>query len=245
MTMGTRLRAIFFDAGSTLIYPRVGELAGELTAFGFPASVEDFRMAECMGKRKLEEFLWPKIESREIPPQADSIYWLEYVRALLDRLCVPLHLHGDVTRRIVERFRDLRFWSEVFPDTEPLLQTLRTQRYYLGVISNSIGTIEEQLGCVGLASYFRTVLDSALVGVEKPNPGIFQMALDRAQVSAREAVFVGDLYATDIGGAHLAGIAGVLMDRFGAYDDSVACPRITSFDALPEVLGQLGPTILP
>lgn len=239
MTMAARLRAIFFDAGGTLIYPRVDELAGEVTALGFPASVEDFRLAERMGKRKLEEWLWPKIESRDIPPQADSMYWLEYVRALLERLQVPVHLHGAVTHRIVERFRDLRFWSHVFPDTEPLLQALQAQRYYLGVISNSIGTVDEQLGRVGLGSYFRTVLDSALVGVEKPNPGIFQMALDRAGVSANEALFVGDVYATDIGGARLAGIQGVLMDRFSAYDDTVTCPRITSFDALPEVLGQL------
>jgi putative hydrolase of the HAD superfamily len=237
--MTTRLRAVFFDAGGTLIYPRVGELAEEVTALGFPASVEDFRVAERMGKKKLEEWLWPKIENSDIPPQADSMYWLEYVRALLERLQVPVHLHGVVTHRIVERFRDLRFWSEVFPDTEPLLQVLRAQRYYLGVISNSIGTIEEQLGRVGLVSYFRTVLDSALVGVEKPNPGIFQIALDRAGVSAQEALFVGDLYSTDIGGARLAGIRGVLMDRFDAYDDTVACPRITSFDALPQVLERL------
>lgn len=240
MTAATRLRAIFFDAGSTLIFPRVHELAEELTGLGFPATVEDFRVAERLGKKKLEQWLWPKIESRNIPPQADSMYWLEYVRVLLERLRVPLHLHGDVTHTIVERFRDLRFWSDVFPDTEPLLQILRAEGYYLGVISNSIGTVEEQLGRVGLLSYFRTVLDSALVGVEKPNPGIFQLALGRAGVSAEEAMFVGDLYSTDIGGARLAGIQGVLMDRFGAYDDTVACPRITSFDALPEVLARLG-----
>ena len=237
--MGMTLRAIFFDAGNTLIYPRVEELAEELTASGFPAVLEDFHAAERLGKRKLEEWLWPKIESRNIPPQADSMYWLEYVRALLERLHVPIDQHGAVTHQIVERFRDIRFWSRIFPDTEPALQALRSQDYYLGVISNSIGTIEEQLGRAGLASYFRTVLDSALVGVEKPNPGIFEMALDRAGVAADEAVFVGDLYATDIGGARLAGIRGVLMARFDAYDDTVHCPRITSFDALPEVLARL------
>ena len=242
MSTTATIRAIFFDAGGTLIYPRVEELGQELTRFGFPATIEDFRVAERMGKRKLEEFLWPRIESRDFPPQADSMYWLEYVRALLERLRVPLELHGDVTHTIVERFRDIRFWSHVFPDTEPLLQTLRAENYYLGVISNSIGTIEEQLGRVGLARYFRTVLDSAVVGVEKPNPRVFEMALDRAQVSAREAVFVGDLYATDIGGAGLACIRGVLMDRFGAYDDSVDCPRITCFDALPDALGRLATT---
>src|SRR5690242_832851 len=122
MSTPTRLRAIFFDAGGTLIYPRVGELAEELAALGFPASIEDFRVAERLGKRKLEEWLWPKIESRDIPAQADSMYWLEYVHALLERLRVPIHLRGDVTHTIVERFRDLRFWSQVFPDTEPLLQ---------------------------------------------------------------------------------------------------------------------------
>ncbi len=225
------LRAVFFDAGNTLLYPRVDELAAELTASGYPATVEDFAASEREGKKKLDTWLWPKLGT-ELPPQVDRMYWMEYLHALLDRLKVPLDQHGTMTEQIVERFRDIRFWSRVFPETEPALESLSTAGYILGVISNSIGTIAEQLTRAGLARYFRFILDSAVVGVEKPDPAIFKMALDQAGVAADEAIFIGDTYATDVGGAKQAGIRGVLIDRFGCYDDSVDCRRIRTLAEL-------------
>ncbi|HEY6292986.1 MAG TPA: HAD family hydrolase [Terriglobia bacterium] len=233
------LRAIFFDAGNTLLYPRVNDLAEELTAIGFPATVEDFYASEREGKKKLDAWLWPKLESRELPPLVDRVYWTEFLRALLDRLRVLGEKRDSVTHQVIERFRDIRFWSRVFPETEPLLGKLRSAGYYLGVISNSVGTMERQLGRVGLAPYFRTILDSAVVGVEKPHAAIFNMALESAGVSPAEAVFIGDTYSTDIGGARLAGVRAVLIDRVAAYDDGVDCPRITSLDQLEPVLQNL------
>lgn len=103
--------------------------------------------------------------------------------------------------------------------------------YKLGVISNSIGTIEQQLGRVNLAHYFNAIFDSALVGVGKPHPEIFRVAQERAGVNAGETFFVGDTNATDMGGAYLAGLRGELIDRVGAYPH-VECPRIAS---LPEL----------
>jgi putative hydrolase of the HAD superfamily len=88
---------------------------------------------------------------------------------------------------------------------------------------------------VGLRDYFQAVFDSAIVGVEKPHPEIFQLALARAQVAPNEAVFVGDTNATDVGGAQLAGLHGVLIDRVGAYPRA-ECPRITSLPELDKVL---------
>jgi putative hydrolase of the HAD superfamily len=88
---------------------------------------------------------------------------------------------------------------------------------------------------VGLRDYFRAVLDSAIVGVEKPHPEIFQMALARAQVAPNEAVFVGDTNATDVGGAQLAGLHGVLIDRIGAYPHA-ECRRIKLLPELDDIL---------
>jgi putative hydrolase of the HAD superfamily len=98
--------------------------------------------------------------------------------------------------------------------------------------------MEEQLGRLDLARRFDTILDSAVVGVEKPHPEIFQLALARARVESSEALFVGDTNATDMGGAELAGLRGVLIDRVGAYPH-VECPRITSLPDLAGVLKSL------
>ena len=233
--MNSSIRAIFFDAGHTLVFPRVEELAQELTAQGFPATVEDFHAAERFGKQKLDEWLWPKLRSGDLPPMADYVYWAEYLRSLLEGIHAPHDKREALTRRLVDRFRDIAFWSKVYPETAPYLETLRSRGYHLGVISNSIGTMEQQLNRMGLAPYFSTILDSALVKVEKPNPAIFQMALDRAGLQASQAMFVGDIHSTDVGGARGAGLLGVLMDRVGAYSNP-DCPRITSLPQLDPIL---------
>jgi putative hydrolase of the HAD superfamily len=142
---------------------------------------------------------------------------------------------------LVDRFKDIHFWSRVHAETTPYLEALQAREYHLGVISNSIGTMEEQLRRVNLADHFQTILDSAVVGVEKPDARIFRMALARAGVQASEAVFVGDIHATDVGGARSAGLFGVLMDRVGAYTNP-DCPRITSLPQLDEVLSRVSPS---
>jgi putative hydrolase of the HAD superfamily len=233
--MTSKLRAIFFDAGNTLVYPRVEQLAEDLTRQGYPSTAEDFFAAERAGKHKLDEWLWPQIRLGEVPRTIDPYYWGEYLRALVERVGVPETERLRVIRRIADGFRDITLWSHVLPETPPFLEKLHAQGYHLGVISNSIGTMEQQLQRLDLARHFETIIDSAIVGVEKPHPGIFKIALERAGVSAQEALFVGDTNATDMGGAHLAGLRGVLIDRVGAYPNAQG-PRITSLPELERFL---------
>src|SRR4030095_6022858 len=63
----------------------------------------------------------------------------------------------------------------------------------VGVISNSNGTVSRTLECAGLGVWIDFVVDSSVVGVEKPDPRIFSMAVERAGVSPGEAAYVGDL----------------------------------------------------
>lgn len=229
------VRAIFFDAGNTLLYPRLDERARDLTEAGFPARVEDFHAAERIAKQKLDAWLWPQIRQAEVPRGVDHYYWTEYLASLLGLIGAPETEHARLTSLLYEGFRNIRTWSVVMPETPGYLVSLKEQGYFLGVISNSVGTIEDQLQHVGLRGYFQAVFDSAIVGVEKPHPEIFQMALAAARVGANEAVFVGDTNATDVGGAQLAGLHGVLIDRVGAYPH-VESLRITSLPELDQVM---------
>ncbi len=235
--MLSKLRAIFFDAGNTLIYPRTEQLAEDLTAQGYPATVEDFFAAERQGKAKLDEWLWPQIRQGEVPRTIDHYYWAEYLNALMQQIGAPENVRGELMLRMGKGFRNIKLWSRVLPETPPYLESLREEGYYLGVISNSIGTMEEQLNHLGLARYFHTVLDSAVVGVEKPHPEIFRLALHRTGAAPTEAMFVGDTYSTDMGGAQLAGLHGVLIDRVDAYPD-VKFPRIVTLPQLNGILEQ-------
>ena len=235
MSAGTR--AIFFDAGNTLVYPRVEELAEDLTRQGIPTTAEDFFAAERAGKQRLDEWLWPQIRRGEVPRTVDRYYWTEYLKDLMDRLGVPEEHRLATMQRLANRFRDLTLWSRILPETPPFLELLRSRGYCLGIISNSTGKMEQQLEQLGLARYFQIILDSGLVGVEKPHPEIFLMAILRVPggIAPSQAVFVGDTNATDMGGAWLAGLRGVLIDRVGAYP-GVDSPRITTLPELERYL---------
>lgn len=236
--MASRVRAVFFDAGNTLIFPRLDEVAQDLTAQGYPSTVEDFHAAEREGKSKLDEWLWPQIRRGEVPRRIDHYYWGEYLAALMGRVKAPEAEHGRLMRRVADYFKDITVWSRILSDTRPFLEGLRKRGFYLGVISNSIGTMEEQLTRLDFAQYFDTVIDSAVVGVEKPHPEIFAIALGRAGVTASETLFVGDTYSTDVGGAQLAGLTGALIDRVGAYPNA-DCPRVQTLSELGPILDGL------
>lgn len=233
--MPNKLRAILFDAGNTVVFPRVDVLAQDLTRRGYPATADDFYHAEREGKRRLDEWLWPQLRDGSVPSKADYYYWAEYLKALVERVRVPDAKQQEIVAALAERFKEISTWSRVFPGAVEYLQALHARGYILGVISNSLGLIERQLRQVGLADCFEFIVDSHYVGFEKPHPEIFRQGLERSGCQPDEAFFVGDLYSTDIGGAQNAGLAGVLMDWVGAYPDAPA-PRITSLPALESIL---------
>ena len=86
------------------------------------------------------------------------------------------------------------------------------------MVSNSDGRVEQALAAAGLRHYFDVVIDSALVGVEKPDPRIFHAALEALGVAPEEALYVGDLYDIDVLGARAAGLDAVSAGRPGAYN---------------------------
>jgi putative hydrolase of the HAD superfamily len=80
------------------------------------------------------------------------------------------------------------------------------------------------------------MVTSREVGANKPEPAIFLAALERAGVSAPEAVYVGDQYQTDVLGARGVGIKPILIDRFDLESEASDCPRIHSLMELPAYL---------
>jgi putative hydrolase of the HAD superfamily len=86
-----------------------------------------------------------------------------------------------------------------------------------GVISNSNGSVRSILEETGLAAHLDFIIDSSVVGVEKPDPRIFHLGLRAAGVAPAEAVYVGDLYSVDVLGARAAGLDGILLDPRGFW----------------------------
>jgi len=236
--MSTPVRAIFLDAGNTLLFPQLERLAQELETAGFPLRPEQFHQAEREGKKKLDEVLWPQIREGRVPRTSNNAYWEYYLSALSEILDGTAETRAAAVERVIAGLRDIHTWSKVLPDTVPVLKKLKAAGYYLAVISNSDGSVEDELQRAGLDEYLEFVIDSSVVGVEKPHPEIFQMALERSGIKPGEAVYVGDTYPTDIGGAELAGLRGILIDWVGAYPDA-NCPRITSLSELGDLVEQI------
>lgn len=131
-----------------------------------------------------------------------------------------------------------RNWR-LYEDVLPCLHSLKD--YVLGVVSN--GDSEQQrrkLRDTGIASFFKSVVISADVGVPKPNAAIFQRSLRDLGLFPTEAAFVGDSLETDAIGASRAGLHGVWLNRLGVSRD-VGFPVvvIASLQELPGVVGSM------
>jgi putative hydrolase of the HAD superfamily len=101
------------------------------------------------------------------------------------------------------------------------------------VVSNSDGRAEWHLEHTGTRAGLELVVDSQIEGVEKPDPRIFHIALDRLGVAAARALYVGDIRSVDEVGARAAGMHFVLIDPYGDYgDESVS--SIATIARLPE-----------
>jgi putative hydrolase of the HAD superfamily len=101
----------------------------------------------------------------------------------------------------------------------------------LAVISNADGKIEALLQRNGIADCFESMIDSGIVGCEKPAPRIFRVALEAMEVSASESLYVGDVHSVDYIGATRAGMQAILFDVAGAYRENGA-PRVASLEEL-------------
>jgi putative hydrolase of the HAD superfamily len=103
----------------------------------------------------------------------------------------------------------------------------------LVVVSNADGKIEQLLENQQLRSYFDVVVDSHKVGAEKPDPRIFQIALERSGATPEKTLHVGDMYNFDVVGARSAGIHALLLDPYSDWQD-VDCERLPDLLTLCE-----------
>jgi putative hydrolase of the HAD superfamily len=105
-----------------------------------------------------------------------------------------------------------------YPDASPALSELRSRGLRLVCVSNWDISLPDVLARCGLLGAIEGVVSSAGVGARKPDPAIFEAALEVAGVRASEALHVGDTPDEDVAGARAAGIRVLLLDRDGGGD---------------------------
>lgn len=218
-------KAVFFDAGGTLIhidFPRVALAIRQVLGRDIP--VRDFVAAEYAGRAAVEA----SMASGEI--STDNTRWRVHFAAMLAAVGVAGRDFELAGPAIMDMHKQKHLWSGVFPGTADGLASLRVAGYFVAVISNADGTVESLLHEAGVREHLSFVIDSGIVGVEKPEPRIFEMALEKAGVSAEESYYVGDIYPIDVVGARSVGMTPVLVDPLGRYGDR-DCRTITDVAA--------------
>jgi HAD superfamily hydrolase (TIGR01549 family) len=125
------------------------------------------------------------------------------------------------------------------PGVRETLATLG-EKYALSIVTNGEDDIQRgKFSHLGLGEHIRHLVISANVGYEKPDPRIFEHALELAGVSANEALVVGDRLETDVVGAKAAGIRVVWFDHWNdepRASDPQPDAVITAFEQLPDAL---------
>lgn len=226
------ITTILLDAGGTLIHPDRAFILRTLGNFGITRDEAAFLIADQTAR----EARSAAIRSGQIIDDAGS--WRLYAARLLDVLgCTP-DIAAQVSSAVGVRHIEGTLWSHVEPGTADTLAELKDRGYTLGVVSNADGRVDQFLEHAGLRQYLDFIIDSGQVGFEKPNPRIFEIALERAGAEPDEAVHVGDVYEVDVVGARAAGIEPVFLSTTGgAVPDDVTVIR--SFTELTRALDRM------
>lgn len=220
---------VLFDLGNTLRHLDHAYIAGVVSRHARAVQAAEVAAAEYRGKAAVDAAL------RARRTGTDASRQRPYFDMIFDALGI-----ADAARPAIEaalRDENTRdtLWRIMHDDTPDVLAALRARGYTLGVVSNADGRAAAGLDACGLTLHFTAVIDSHLVGVEKPDPRIFHLALAACGAVPAETVFVGDIYEIDVRGARNAGITPLLLDPLGLYG-AVDCERIDSLARLLDIL---------
>jgi putative hydrolase of the HAD superfamily len=158
------------------------------------------------------------------PLQEELAFWSDYEAIILKT--VGVEVSKELALQIFTRLRQLDRRLILFDDVLPILRILKDRGIVLGLVSNLSRGLDGHCNELGLTPYVDFAITSAEIGAEKPHPPIFLVALERARVSASEAIHVGDQYFADVAGAKGVGINPLLLDRNGFWEGINDCPRI-------------------
>jgi putative hydrolase of the HAD superfamily len=194
-------RCVLLDALGTLV-----ELEPPWTHLGEELGIEADERLVAAVRAEMRYYREHSDEGRDAPTLAE-----------LRHRCAEIlsrELGRDVS--VEQMMAAIRF--RAYPDAAPSLVELGAQGLRLVCVSNWDFSLPEVLARCGLADLLDGVVTSAGVGARKPDPRIFEAALDLAGCAAADSLHVGDTPEDDLEGARAAGIRALLIDRDGDGD---------------------------
>jgi putative hydrolase of the HAD superfamily len=208
--------AVLLDVGGIFHLPSHEHVLGACRRGGFEADAARLDRAHYRGTTAFHTDYTGELPWSEM--------WGGYLDRYVDELGVGADVKADVVEHLQQEFTAGGLWSRVIPGSVDDLRVLAATGVSLGVVSNAEGTVAVQLreGEVlqvgpGVGVRVACVIDSGEVGVLKPDPRIFTIALDAMGLTPDRAWYVGDMPGIDVVGARAAGIRPLVIDPFGFH----------------------------
>jgi putative hydrolase of the HAD superfamily len=228
---------VLLDVGGIFFVPVHERILGAFERAGLAPSVDILDRAHYAG-------------ARAFPIEADELEWAQRWRGYLDGYMVecatPEDQIEEAHAHLDSEFADAALWMRELPGSRDGLRALATTGVRLGIISNADGLIGQRLAELellqvgpGIGVPVECVIDSGAVGVMKPDPRIFRIALDAMDIDAADAWYVGDMPGIDVVGARAAGLFPILMDPFEFHLDADYA-RVASLAELAAIIGGNG-----
>lgn len=206
------------DAGNTVVFLDHARLARLLAEHaGVDVRPSSLVRAEGDAKRLAEtgglvDVAW----ARRDRPGARA--WGKMVATILVQAGLPAARAVALLEHAWREHERRNLWCEVPEGLGEALDAARATGAKVAIVSNSEGMLERLFTELGILRHFDAVIDSGIVGVDKPDPRVFGLAMERFAVPPARTLHLGDVFATDILGARAAGIRCALIDPFGHYE---------------------------
>jgi putative hydrolase of the HAD superfamily len=215
----SRPRAVLFDSGGIFLLPEHKRIVGAFARAEVVISPDKLDDAHY---RAATHF------TTSLDVEADwAGSWSGYLDAYIDACDIVTDDRDEVHQHLDSEFADAALWLSVAPGSREGLRAVAETNVVLGVVSNADGQMAARLRerevlqvGPGMGVEVGCVIDSGDVGVMKPDPRIFQIALDALDVEPSEAWYIGDMPAFDIVGARRAGLRPFLLDPLGLHGDA-------------------------
>lgn len=211
-------KVIFLDFGDTLAStdpPYIYRIAMAIREAGLDISDAEFELQYI----RADYSLYLKHKSRGGISPEEHREW--FFPLIYESLSADEDME-KFRRKVRSAMNTIDFTRSALPGVPELLDYLKGRDFRLGVISNNDGRTVEKCEEVGIKEYFDFIIDSTDVGMVKPDSSIFRHALEKFGVAPGEALYIGDLYGSDVLGGIDAGLEVIWLNRrrFDRLDDS-------------------------
>jgi HAD superfamily hydrolase (TIGR01549 family) len=238
MNSNHTIKAVFFDLDGTLRHsvPAGGDVFTDyVRTLGMRITHEDRIRA-----MRWEHLYWANSVDLRDDLLAHSgeteKFWIEYSRRRLIALGASPALSREYAPKVSAHMgAEYRPESIVPDEVRNALVRLKEVGYRMAVLSNRNEPFQETLDTHRIGEFFEFSLAGGEVDSFKPDPGLFEHALKRADLTAQQAIYVGDNYFADVVGSRRAGLTPLLYDPLGIFPEA-DCTTIKTFDELNSVI---------